>query len=81
MSKLTNDDKAPAAPCYCYNAWSPKRKAKRNKKKEERIEARKKIEACASSYGFYITKWTGMAANTLFFITECIVTWTLAGWK
>lgn len=54
---------------------------KGNNKKDERIEEEREYEACATSYGFYITKWTGMATNTLFFITEGIVTQTLAGWK
>jgi hypothetical protein len=38
------------------------------------VQKERKFEACATSYGFYITKWTGMETNTLFFITEGIVT-------
>lgn len=81
MSKLTNGDNATATPRYYYNACSPKRKEKevRRKKREQREE--REYEACATSYAFCVTKWTGMATNTLFFITEGIVTQTLAGWK
>jgi hypothetical protein len=51
----------------------------RNKKQEGRIE-RKKGET-KKHVLHYITKWSGMATNTLFFITEGIVTETLADCK
>lgn len=78
MSKLTSDDKATAAACYQDNASGEKEEV-RNKKQEGRIE-RKKGET-KKHVLHYITKWSGMATNTLFFITEGIVTETLADCK
>lgn len=78
MSKLTNDDKATAAPCYYDNASSKKEEV-RNKKQEGRIERKK--GKTKKHVLHYITEWTGMATNTLFFITEGIVTETLADCK
>jgi hypothetical protein len=51
----------------------------RNKKQEGRIERKK--GKTKKHVLHYITKWSGMATNTLFFITEGIVTETLADCK
>lgn len=57
-----------------------KRKEKKKKRRQNRGKKEDKKSLCYFVW-FCVTKWTVMATNTLFFITDGIITETWAGCK
>lgn len=81
MSKLTNDDNATATPCHYDNASCKKRKRKIRKTTRNREQKKEIRKSLCYFVWFCVTKWTGKATNTLFFITDGIIIETWAGCK